>query len=62
MYSCRKAEPGKWAVGSPDAQGRWVAESSWNSAAEATEHLHALNEKDAEERASDAGKFMKPDG
>ncbi len=43
MYLCRKSEPGKWSVGSLNAEGRWIEESSWNSAAEASEHLHTLN-------------------
>ncbi len=60
MFLCRKSEPGKWAVGFYDPQGRWTEESTWNSAAEASEHLHALSGGGPEGPAPGEDKFMKP--
>ncbi|CAB1245784.1 conserved protein of unknown function [Ruminococcaceae bacterium BL-6] len=48
-YVCRKSQPGTWIVGSYDPQGYLVEESSWNSAAEAVEHLHHLLSREAGE-------------
>ncbi len=44
MYIYQKSEPGIWAVGFYASNGEWEQESKWNSAAEAMEHAHSLNE------------------
>ncbi|MBW7572152.1 hypothetical protein [Caproiciproducens faecalis] len=44
MYIYQKSEPGVWSVGYYTLSGTWQQESKWNSAAEAMEHAHSLNE------------------
>lgn len=45
MYIYQKTEPGIWSVGMFTSSGKWEPESDWNTAAEAMEHAHILNEK-----------------
>nr|WP_319488743.1 hypothetical protein [uncultured Caproiciproducens sp.] len=61
MYVYRKSEPGTWAVGYYASSGTWEQESKWNSAAEAMEHAHSLNEgKNSEdtENSSKKGRIL----
>ena len=54
MYLYHKAEPGVWAVGCYTDAGEWEQESSWNSAAEAMEHVHRLNLGDSSDDFEDS--------
>lgn len=43
MYSYQKDEPGQWAVGLFDQEGKWQTESVWCTPEEAAERVHWLN-------------------
>ena len=43
MYVYIESEPGLYTVGHYDPSGRWIAESDWESAAEASARVHYLN-------------------
>ena len=43
MYVYIKSEPNLWTVGFYDPNGKWIAESDYNSKEDAAERVHWLN-------------------
>ena len=54
MYRYQKSGPGTWEVGCYGPSGQWEQESQWNSAAEAVERAHRLNQNDSPDDFEDA--------
>lgn len=54
MYVYQKYRPGQWSVGRFTGSGHWESESLWNSAAEAAERVHWLNEREDEDEEEES--------